>query len=52
MVQDVNQTYSGDHFAVYTNIEPLHCIPETYIMLYVNYPSIKNVEKKKMRAYQ
>lgn len=32
---DVNQTYYGDHFTVYTVIDSLCYIPETY-MLYVN----------------
>ena len=39
VVMDVNQTYCGDHFAIYTNIESLRCIPETNIMLYGNYIS-------------
>ena len=39
MVIDVNDTYCGDHFAIYINIESLCCIPETNIMLYVNYTS-------------
>ena len=36
MVADVNQTYCGDYFAMYTNIESLHYIPEINIMLYYN----------------
>ena len=40
MGMDVNQTYCGDHFTIYTNIKSLCCIPETNIMLYVNYTSI------------
>lgn len=40
---DVNQTHSGDHFAMYTNIESLYCIPEND-MLYVNCMSIKEVK--------
>lgn len=32
MMTDVNWTYYGDLFAVYTNIN-LHCIPETNTML-------------------
>ena len=44
MVTDVNQSYSGDDFAIYTNIdESLCCIPETHIILYVNYTSIKTI---------
>ena len=38
---DVKQTYCGDHFARYTNIESLYCAPETNIMLYVSYTLIK-----------
>lgn len=33
---DVNQTYCGGHFAIYTNIESLCRAPETNIMLYTN----------------
>ena len=29
MTTDINQTYSGDHFAIYTNIRSLCYIPET-----------------------
>ena len=28
-----NQTYCGDHFAIYTNTESSCCTPETNIML-------------------
>ena len=41
MVIDVNQTYCDDHFAIYTNIESLCRIPETNILLYGDYTSIK-----------
>lgn len=34
-------TYFGDHFAIYTDIKSLCCIPATNIMLYVNDTSIK-----------
>lgn len=37
---DVNQTYRGDHFTVHASIKSLCCVPETKIMLYVNYMSI------------
>ena len=47
---DVNQTYCGDRFTVYTNIESLCCAPETNIMLYVNYTSIKKGKEKKKSA--
>ena len=41
---DINQTYYGDHFTIYTNIESLHCTPETNIMFCVN-----DTEKKKKK---
>ena len=36
VVMDVNETYYGDHFAIYTYIESLCGAPETNIMIYVN----------------
>ena len=39
---DINQTYCGDHFTIYTNIKSLYYTPETNIILYANYTSIKN----------
>ena len=39
ILMDVNYTYGGDYFAIYTNMESLWCIPEIN-MLYVNYISI------------
>lgn len=47
MGMDVNQTYCGEHFTKYTNIESLCCTPETNIMLYVSYTSIKTKTKPK-----
>lgn len=47
MVTDFNnlflviKIYCADHFVVYTNMESLGCVPETDIMLYINYISIK-----------
>ena len=41
---DGNQTYCGDHFAMYTNIESLCCIPETNVMLYANYIAVKKYQ--------
>ena len=32
MITDVNLTYCGDHFAIYTNTELLCCTPGTNIM--------------------
>ena len=46
MVMDVNWTYCGDHFVIYTSVEPLCCTPETNITLYVNFISIKRKKKK------
>ena len=36
---NIHVTYCGNHFTIYTNIEPLCCTPETNKMLYVNYTS-------------
>ena len=33
----VNQTYCGDIFSIYTNINSLCCIPKTNTMLHANY---------------
>lgn len=32
ILMDVNYTYCCDHFAVYTNIESLGCIPEINVI--------------------
>ena len=42
MVIDVNWTHCGDHFAIYTNIKPLCCTPETDIC--INYTSIEQIK--------
>ena len=42
---DINQTYCGDHFAIYTNIKSCYT-PETRIMLNVNYTSIYKMNLK------
>lgn len=52
MVTDGNQTYHGDHFVMYINIESLLYTPETRKILYVNYTSIKNSIKKKKKMYE
>lgn len=41
MVTDFNQTYRGNHFAMYTDMESPWCTPETITMLCVNYTSIE-----------
>lgn len=46
----VNWTYSGAHFALYTNTELLHCIPETNKMLCKLHLSKKTKIKKKVRC--
>ena len=42
MVTDINYTYCGNHFPIYTNIGLLCFTPENniHIMLYVNYTSV------------
>ena len=42
MKTDVNQTYCGDHFAIYRNIKSLSCTPETNIMLMSVIPQLKS----------
>ena len=50
-VTDVNQTYYGDHFTIYTNVESLFCTPETSIMLYVRCTLIKNYHNGLGKVY-
>lgn len=45
METNVNWTYRGDHFAVYTNIKSLYCKLETNIMLYAHSFSILKKQK-------
>lgn len=45
MVTNINLTYCGDHFSIYTNIETLGCTPETNT-LHVNQNSLKNKKSK------
>ena len=40
LVTDLNQTYFGEHFAIYTNIESLCSTPETNIKLDTNYTPV------------
>ena len=44
-------SYCGDHFSMYTIIESLSCTPETNIMLYVNYTSIKVINKNVKKIF-
>ena len=44
---DLNTTYSGDHFIIYTTIETFCHIPETNVMLSVNNTSIFKNHKEK-----
>lgn len=41
---DVNRTYCGHYFTVFTNIKSPSYMPETNVMLYVSYISIKKWE--------
>ena len=43
---DVNQTYCGDHFTIYIDIEALYGTPETSVMLCVNYILIKTKQEQ------
>ena len=45
MVTDVTGLTVSDHFTIYTNIKSLCCTPETKIMLYIKYTSIKTFKK-------
>ena len=45
MVTNANQTYCGDHFVIYTNIESLGHKSETNTMLYVSCISVKTETK-------
>ena len=45
MMADVNQTYCGDNFAVYTNTKSL-CTPKTDLKLHINYTSIFKKQEK------
>ena len=49
MVTDVNQTYCGDHFTIYTNTESLHCTSETNITLYSIIPQFKKLDALEMK---
>lgn len=44
MVMGVNQTYYNDHFAIYTNTEPLHYNLEYNVLCQLH--SIKKKKKK------
>lgn len=41
---DINYTYCGDHFIISTYIKALCCIPETNILLYVNFMSVRKIK--------
>lgn len=41
MMTDGNYTYHGEHIVTYIIVEPVSCSPETNIILFVNYTSIK-----------
>ena len=50
MVMDVNWTYYGDHFAIYTNIKSMHCTPKMICQLYLN--TINNIPFNKLYFYR
>ena len=39
--------YCGYHFIIYANVKSLYRTPESYVIFYINYISIKNVYKCK-----
>lgn len=45
MVTGIDWIYYGDHFAVYTSIESLHCTPETNIILCQLYLDFKRSKR-------
>ena len=45
MGTDGYQTYRGDHFIMYANVESLCSTPETNIISYVNHTSIFKMKK-------
>ena len=49
---NVNETYCGDHFAMYTYIKSLCCTPETNVMLYVSKKCFILVKKQKQNQKQ
>ena len=48
MVTDGTQTYCGGHFAIIQILKSC-CIPQTNIMLLVNYTSLKNEDNIKKK---
>lgn len=40
------QTSCGEHFIMYTDVKSLCSTPKPYIILYVNYITIKNIFKE------
>ena len=45
MVTSGYQNYESDHFVTYLNVQSLHCTPETNIILYIKYTSMKKKVK-------
>lgn len=43
MLTDGNYTDCGEHFVMYIVVKSLCCGPETNIILYINYTSIKKI---------
>lgn len=44
MVVDCNYTHYEEHCVMYRGIQSLCCTTETKIILYVNYPSVRNLK--------
>lgn len=51
MMTNVNQTYCGEHFVLYTNNKSF-CTSNTNIILYVKYMSVKLKKKKPNRKHR
>ena len=49
MVTDINQTYSGDYFKIYTNTELLCCTPKTNVML-IQFNSVQSISRVQLFA--
>ena len=50
MVTHGYQTYCGDQFIRYINVESLCCTPEINIILYLTYTSIKLLKREDYKS--
>lgn len=48
MMADGYYTYCGDQLVKYVNVKSLSCTPETNIIVYANYSSIKTNKQKQL----